>query len=95
MREDGARRLKIKPLIIALACVLAAGQYVYDGWGYASDWSDLDLSDWTDIVAISAGGNHILGLKSDGTIAAAGNNQYGQCDAAGYKAKLPAAIGKP
>ena len=29
---------------------------------------------------ISAGGNHTVGLKADGTVAAAGSNAYGQCD---------------
>jgi len=39
-----------------------------------------DVSDWTDIVAISAGDYHTVGLKSDGTVVAVGNNDYGQCD---------------
>ena len=37
------------------------------------------ISDWTDIVAISAGDYHTVGLKSDGTILCTGSNQYGQC----------------
>ena len=42
-----------------------------------------DVSDWTDIVAISAGGNfkpYTVGLKADGTVVAVGSNYYGQCD---------------
>ena len=35
---------------------------------------------WTDIVAISAGGCHTVGLKSYGTVVAVGDNDYGQCD---------------
>ena len=38
------------------------------------------MSDWTDIVAISAGDEHTVGLKADGTVVAVGNNEYGQCD---------------
>lgn len=32
------------------------------------------------IVSISSGVQHIVGLKSDGTVVATGNNNYGQCD---------------
>ena len=39
----------------------------------------LDVSTWTDIVAISAS-SHTVGLKSDGTVVACGVNGYGQCD---------------
>ena len=38
------------------------------------------VSDWTDIVAVSAGHYHTVGLKSDGTVVAVGYNSYGQCD---------------
>ena len=40
----------------------------------------LDVSGWTDIVAISAGAGHTVGLRSDGTVVATGNNVSGQCD---------------
>ena len=39
-----------------------------------------DVSEWTDIVAISAGTYHTVGLKSDGTVVAVGSNDSGQCD---------------
>ncbi|MBE1445753.1 RCC1-like domain-containing protein [Paenibacillus sp. OAS669] len=29
---------------------------------------------------IAAGRRHIVGLKSDGTVEAVGDNEYGQCD---------------
>ena len=38
-----------------------------------------DVSDWTDIVAISAGSKHTVGLKADGTVVAVGNSS-GQCN---------------
>ena len=33
----------------------------------------------------SAGGDHTVGLKADGTVVAAGSNNWGQCDVAGLK----------
>ena len=38
------------------------------------------MQDWTDIVAISAGYEHTVGLKSDGTVVAVGGNEDGQCN---------------
>lgn len=35
---------------------------------------------WTDIVTIGTGTEHILGIKSDGTLVAKGTNDDGQCD---------------
>ena len=38
-----------------------------------------EVSEWTDIVAISAGFEHTVGLKADGTVVAVGSNMYGEC----------------
>ena len=38
------------------------------------------MSGWRGIVAIAVGSNHTIGLKSDGTVAAVGWNEYGQCN---------------
>ena len=35
---------------------------------------------WTDIVAIGSGTEHILGIRADGTLVAKGTNDCGQCD---------------
>ena len=49
-----------------------------------SDYEDkagsLKVSNWEDIVAVSAGSSNTVGLKSDGTCVATGDNQNGQCD---------------
>ena len=39
----------------------------------------------TDIVAISAGCNTSVGLKSDGTVVAVGEQSDGACDVSGWK----------
>lgn len=39
---------------------------------------------WDDIVEIDAGAKFTIGLKSDGTMLATGNNDYGQCNVAGF-----------
>lgn len=39
-----------------------------------------NVSDWTNIVAVSGGGYHTVGLKSDGKVVAVGDNTYNQCD---------------
>ena len=38
------------------------------------------MSGWRDIVAVSAGDDHTVGLKSDGTVAATGDNYHGEWD---------------
>ena len=39
-----------------------------------------DVSDWSDIIAVSAGSEHLVGLRADGTVVAEGENDYGRCD---------------
>ena len=64
----------------------ADGTVVLNG----SAGSKIDVSDWTDIVAVSLGSNHMIGLKADGTVVAAGENDSGQCDVSGWTGiKLP------
>lgn len=40
----------------------------------------VDVSSWSDIGAIVAGKDHLVGLREDGTCVATGNNASGQCD---------------
>ncbi len=44
-----------------------------------------NVSDWRNIVAVVAGAFHTIGLKSDGTAVAVGNNQFRQCDVDGWR----------
>ena len=41
---------------------------------------DCDVTDWENIVEVSAGNDHVVGLKEDGTVIASGDNEYGKCD---------------
>lgn len=38
------------------------------------------MSGWNDIIVVAAGYSHVLGLRRDGTVVSAGENDYGQCD---------------
>ena len=49
-----------------------------------SDSGRLDVEDWADIVAVSAGG-HTVGLRANGTVLATGPNEQGQCDVYDWK----------
>jgi alpha-tubulin suppressor-like RCC1 family protein len=60
------------------------GTIVWDSsyYTYHYGFSHDDISAWKDIKDISIGynGGHIVGLENDGTVVAAGDNKYGQCD---------------
>lgn len=43
-----------------------------------------DVSDWDNIVAISAETDRTIGLKSDGTVLAVGENRHSDCDVDGW-----------
>ena len=44
-----------------------------------------NVSDWRDIVAITASDFHTVGLKLDGTVVAVGYNFLGQCNVSDWK----------
>ena len=46
-----------------------------------------------DIVQVVAGGYHTVGLKSDGTVIAMGNNASGQCDVGDWEDIIQVAAG--
>ena len=62
------------------------GRYCHDScWKFSCGFGlgyQCEVSNWTDIVAISAGQYHTIGLKKDGTVIAAGINYHGtgQCN---------------
>jgi len=50
-----------------------------------NDYGQCDVSDWNDIVAVSAGRSYTVGLKSDGTVVTVGYNYDGQCNVSDWK----------
>ena len=49
-----------------------------------NDYIQRSVSDWKDIIAVSAE-FHTVGLKKDGTVVAVGDNSYGQCNVSDWK----------
>ncbi len=45
-----------------------------------NEYGQCDVSEWTDIVAISGTDTNTVGLKADGTVVVAGDNEDGQCN---------------
>ena len=52
--------------------------------GYNED-GQCNVSDWRDIVAVSAGSGCTVGLKSDGTVVAVGYNEDGRCNVSNWR----------
>ena len=50
-----------------------------------NDFGQCDTSEWTDIIAVTAGANFTLGLRSDGSLVACGSNNSGQCNISSYR----------
>ncbi len=51
-------------------------------------------SEWVDIAAIAACSNHMVGLKSDGTVVADGKNYDGRCDVSEWRNIISVAAGE-
>ena len=48
---------------------------------------------WTGIAAVAAGSYHSVGVKTDGTVVAAGRSDSGQCDVRGWRDIVAVAAG--
>ena len=46
---------------------------------------NFDTRQWIDIIKICSGDHHVVGLKSDGTVVAWGDNTYHQCDVSAWR----------
>lgn len=52
-----------------------------------------DVSAWRNIVSVTFGENHIVGLCSDGTVVAAGGNEFGQLNVGAWRNVIAVAAG--
>ena len=53
--------------------------------GYGDNtYNQIDFDNWSDIIQVSAGGFHTLGLKSDGSVLAVGYNNLGQTNVSSW-----------
>ncbi len=71
----------------AMDLPIVVGLHTNGTVSYLCDDDDYDLSsidDWRNIVSVDCGYGFVVGLKSDGTVVAAGDNTYGQCDVDGW-----------
>jgi alpha-tubulin suppressor-like RCC1 family protein len=51
----------------------------------SNEYGQIDVNNWTDIVAVAAAGSHTIGLKRDGTVVATGDNSNGVKNVLGWK----------
>jgi hypothetical protein len=52
---------------------------------YGEEENTMDVSGWNNITAISASRGHVAGLRADGTVVAAGNNEDGACNVSEWR----------
>ena len=62
--------------------ILYGGEF---GHGAVEYFDEESLNTWKDVTAISAGSKHLVALRSDGTVLAAGSNEDGQCNVSDWK----------
>lgn len=63
--------------------------------GTVQQYGDCDYSidHWSNIVLVSAGKNHIVGLSKEGNVVAAGDDSYGQCSVSLWTSILDVSAG--
>jgi alpha-tubulin suppressor-like RCC1 family protein len=50
---------------------------------YNPDYGQCDVGSWTGVIQVATGAYHTVGLKSDDTVVAVGDNTVGQCNVGG------------
>ena len=61
------------------SCIITLNDGRADGFG-DNEWYQLNVSAWKQIVSAASGLRHSIGICSDGTAYAAGDDKSGQCD---------------
>ncbi len=63
------------------AAIKTDGTVYWIGYRYSGE----NVSGWKNIIDIDAGSYYVVGLKSDGTVVATGQNTDGECNVSGWK----------
>lgn len=79
--QDAFSGFTIFHVTIILYCLPFSIRYTVFAAG-SNEHHQTDTADWTDVVSITAGAYHSVGLTGNGTLLTTGNNTYGQCDTA-------------
>ena len=90
------QRLSINDQVI---CWINPDGTVYAAYNAGNEWHYISgVSSWASVIAITSGANHIVGLKSDGTVVAsffgASIQNEGQCDVADWNGIKAIAAGR-
>jgi hypothetical protein len=85
--------------ILAIDCT-SNGIYALDdkGFGHQSAFSFAhlpDVSDWRNIIAISASATHIAGVTAEGRVLSLGASDMGQCETMDWVLFTPATAAAP
>ena len=67
------------------------GSVVAVGYHY---YGKIGITDWTNIITVSAGYDCSAGLRADGTVVATGNYGNGQCNVSGWTDIVAVSVGK-
>jgi len=84
---------KYNGTVVAVGC----NDFTYPDFGdvVRYQFGQCDVGSWTDIIQVAAGANswHTVGLKSDGTVVAVGDNENGQCNVGNWTNIIQVAAG--
>ena len=80
-------------LCLVLLCSLILPAVVAEASDDYNHFPECDVGDWTTIIEVAAGSLHTVGLKSDGTVLATGDNSSGQCDVGSWTDIIKVAAG--
>ncbi|WP_082989506.1 hypothetical protein [Christensenella intestinihominis] len=81
--KNASSKIAVGPSIIT--AVTGEGKILTAGFSRGAGMDKYKTDGWKDIRQITAGGTHTAGLRKDGTVVAAGDNRYGQCDVGNWK----------
>ena len=76
----------------AAAAIRSDGSVVYLRKG-DDTYGQNNINSWTDMVQLSVGRRHTVGLRADGTVAAVGDNFAGQCEVEDWSGIVSVAAG--